>query len=196
MMRVWFHFKSDNCAQEYKLKDVFANWNNLAQENNKTLSVYCGISGDGKNLVDSMSSFRVKAPVWKSIVNEIFFFNNVEQVKIHFEQKHVDKPNWLYKIVSIDELEELRIDKRKAFEITGCEKIHMIAFSHMDKFLQSKTFVAVITALSEILLSNFNLQNREMQSDEWYYNRYHYCGNWLLLNVSKMKSLEIHSFLI
>ena len=56
--------------------------------------------------------------------------------------------------------------KIKAFEITGCEKIHMISFSQMDKFLQSKTFVAAITALSEILFSNFNLQNREMQSDE------------------------------
>ena len=51
-----------------------------------------------------MSSFGVKVPIRKSIVTENFFFNDVEQVKIHLGQKHVDKPHWLYKIVSIDEL--------------------------------------------------------------------------------------------
>ena len=46
-----------------------------------------------------------------------FFFNDVQQVKIHLEQKHVDKPNWLYNFFSIDKLERLRIDTKKAFEI-------------------------------------------------------------------------------
>ena len=56
---------------------------------------------------------------------------------------------WLYKSVSTDELEGQRIGKREAFEIKGCEKIHMIAF-FLDG--QRKTFVAAITALLEILI--------------------------------------------
>ena len=118
-------FKSDNCAQQYKSLSFSANWKDLAQENNKTLIVHYGISGHGKGLVDSMSSFGVQAPIWKSILTENVFFNDAEQVKIHLEQKHVDKANWLYKIVSIDELERLRIDRKKAFEIKGCKKIHI-----------------------------------------------------------------------
>ena len=74
--------------------------------------MFYGVSGHGKGLVDSISSFGVKAPIHKSTVTEKKKFNDVEQVKIHLEQKHVDKPNCLYKIVSI--------------EIKGCEKIHMI----------------------------------------------------------------------
>ena len=42
-----FRFKSDICAQQYKSQYVFANWKDLAQENNKTLIVYYGVSGHG-----------------------------------------------------------------------------------------------------------------------------------------------------
>ena len=31
---------------------------------------------------------------------------------------------------------------------------------------------------------------------KWYYNRYHYCRNWWFWILAKMKSHEIHSFLI
>ena len=156
-----FHFKSDHCAQQYKSRYVFGNWKDLPQENNKTLIVYYVASWHGKGLVDSMSSFGVKAPIRESIVTEFsfFFFNDVEQVKIHLEQKHIDKPNWLYKTFSIDEPEGLRIDKRKAFEIKGCEKIYMIAFFPGGQVFTMQN----LCCCNRCIIKNFNfLQNQEM----------------------------------
>ena len=54
-----FHFKSDSCSQ-YKSRFVFANWWALAKNYNKTMTLDYGVSGHGKGLVDSMSSFWVK----------------------------------------------------------------------------------------------------------------------------------------
>ena len=97
-----------------------------------------------------MSSFGVQAPIWRSIVTENVFFNDAEQVKIHLEQKHVDKANWFYKTVSIDELERIRIDRKKAFQIKGCEKIHITALLLQSLHYWKFQF----------------LQNREMESYE------------------------------
>ena len=121
-----FSFKSDNCSQQYKSRFVFANWRAL--KNNKTIILYYGVSGHGKGLVDSMSSFRVKGPLQKSIITEMFFFNDAEQVKEHLEQKHLGKPNWVYKIVSEDHLVEIRKQPREESKILQCKKLHMIAF--------------------------------------------------------------------
>ena len=68
-----FSFKSDNCSQQYKSRFVFANWRALAKKYNKTIILYYGVSGHGKGLVDSMSSFGVKGPLPKSIITENFF---------------------------------------------------------------------------------------------------------------------------
>ena len=67
-----FSFKSDNCSQQYKSRFVFANWR--ASQYNKTIILYYGVSGHGKGLVDSMSNFRVKGPLQKSIITEKKFF--------------------------------------------------------------------------------------------------------------------------
>ena len=67
-----FRFKSDNCSQQYKSRFVFANWR--ASKYNKTIILYYGVSGHGKGLVDSMSNFRVKGPLQKSIITEKKFF--------------------------------------------------------------------------------------------------------------------------
>ena len=68
-----FSFKSDNCSQQYKSCFVFANWRALAKKYNKTIILYYGVSGHGKGLVDSMSCFRVKGHLWKTIITENFF---------------------------------------------------------------------------------------------------------------------------
>ena len=115
---------------------MFANWRALAKKYNKTIILYYGVSRHGKGLVDSMSSFGVKGPLPKSIITEIFFFNHVEQVKEHLEQKHLDKPNWLYKVVSEDHLAEMRKQPREEFKILQCEKLHMIAFFPDDRIME------------------------------------------------------------
>ena len=123
-----FSFKSDNSSQQYKSCFVFANWRALAKKYNKTIILYYGVSGHSKGLVDSMSSFLVKGPLRKSTIIEKVFFNDVEQVKEHLEQKHFDKPNWVHKVVSEDHLAETRKQPREEFKILQCKKLHMIAF--------------------------------------------------------------------
>ena len=100
----------------------------LAKKYNKTIILYYGVSGHSKGLVDSMTSFGVKGPLQKSIITENFFFNDVEQVKEHLEQKHLDKPNWVYRVVSEDHLAERRKQSRKEFKILQCEKLHNCFF--------------------------------------------------------------------
>ena len=68
-----FCIKSDNFSQQYKSCFVFANWRALAKKYNKTIILYYRVSGHGKGLVDSMSNFGVKGPLWKSIITENFF---------------------------------------------------------------------------------------------------------------------------
>ena len=60
---------------------MFANWRAFGKKCNKTIILYYGVSGHGKGLVDSMSSFGVKGLLRKSIVTDNLFFNDVEQVK-------------------------------------------------------------------------------------------------------------------
>ena len=102
---------------------MFANWRALAKKYNKTIILYYGVSGHGKGLVDSMSSFGEK-DLSEKVSSQKIFFNDVEQVKEHLEQKHLDKPNWLYKVVSEDHLEEIRKQPREEFKILQCEKLH------------------------------------------------------------------------
>ena len=50
-------------------------------------------------------------------------------MKEHLEQKHLDKPNWVYKVVSEDHLADMRKQPTEEFKILQYEKLHMIAFS-------------------------------------------------------------------
>ena len=125
-----FSFKSDNCSQQYKSRFVFANWRAL--KNNKTIILYYGVSGHGKGLVDSMSIFGVKGSLPKSIFTENFFLNHVEQVKEHLEQKHLDKPIWLCKVVSEHHLAEKRKQPREEFKILQCKKLHGCFFPMVE----------------------------------------------------------------
>ena len=123
-----FHFKSDNCSQQHKFCFVFANWGALVKKYNKTIILYYGVSGHSRGLVDSMNSLRVKGPLQKSIITEKIFLNDIGQVKEHLEQKHLDKPNWVYKVVSEYHLADIGKQPMKEFKILQREKLHMIAF--------------------------------------------------------------------
>ena len=48
-------------------------------------------------------------------------------MKEHLEEKHLDKPNWVYKVISVDHLAEIRKQPREEFKILQYEKLHMIA---------------------------------------------------------------------
>ena len=85
-------FKSDNCSTQYKSKYVFNFWSSLAKKLNKTIIVYYGVSGHGKGLVDAMSGFGVKGPIWRAAVTKNFSFTTAEDIY-----------NYLYNLFEIDE---------------------------------------------------------------------------------------------
>lgn len=62
-------FKSDNCFCQYKHKNTLANWSQLPWLTSKIVIVYFGVIGD---LVDAMSSFGVKCPLWNAIITVDF----------------------------------------------------------------------------------------------------------------------------
>ena len=101
-----FRFKSDNCAQQYKSRSFSANWKDLAQENNKTLIVHYGISGHGKDLVDSMSSFGVQAPIWKSIVTEMFFSMMLNKLRFTWSRNMLTKLIGFIKLFPLTNLKD------------------------------------------------------------------------------------------
>ena len=59
-------------------------------------------------------------------------------MKEHLEQKHLDKPNWVYKVVSEDHLAEIRKLPREEFKILQCKKLHMIAFFPDDRIMRKE----------------------------------------------------------
>ena len=85
-------FKSDNCSTQCKSKYVFNFWSSLAEKLYKTTIVYYGVSGHGKGLVDAMSGFGVKGPIWRAVVTKNFSFTTAEDIY-----------NYLYNLFEIDE---------------------------------------------------------------------------------------------
>ena len=49
-------------------------------------------------------------------------------MKEHLEQKHFDKPKWVYKVVSEDHLAGTRKQPREEFKVLQCKKLHASAF--------------------------------------------------------------------
>ena len=65
-----FRIKSDSCASQYKCKWVFKQWQSIAVSKERTVMMYFVRAGHVKGLVDAMSGFGVKGPLWKAVVTE------------------------------------------------------------------------------------------------------------------------------
>ena len=92
--------------------------------------------------------FRGKRASPKKYHHRKFFFNHVEQVKEHLEQKHLDKSNWVYKVVSEDHLEEIRKQAREEFKILQCKKLRIIAF-FPDGWIMRKEKILLLLQMSK-----------------------------------------------
>ena len=62
----------------------------------KTVIAYYGVSGHGKGLVDAMSSFGVKQPLRKAIVERDFFFNSAGDIYNFLRSEMSEKPERKY----------------------------------------------------------------------------------------------------
>ena len=88
--------------------------------------IYYGVSGHGKGIVDAMSSFGVKEPLRKEIVQKDFWHTSSKDI-FNFLSKEKANEKMMYYHLPNEELEERRKNCGK-FPIDGCRKLHMIAF--------------------------------------------------------------------
>ena len=121
-------FKSDNCAVQYKCLHVFPKWRLLAMSHNKTILVYYGVSGHGKGLVDAMSSFGVKHPLRKAIIQKDFFFHSAEDIHRFLRLEMADRQNRQYFVIEKEKLEEKRQADHEVLKVDGCMKRHMFSY--------------------------------------------------------------------
>ena len=88
--------------------------------------LYYGVNGDGRGLVDAMSGFCVKSPLWRKIVVDDFFFESANELSILLQCTFEDDPMKVYTTISSDELRNNR-RKKGGVPISGCQKARMIA---------------------------------------------------------------------
>ena len=121
--------KSDNCRVQYKCRDSFGDKRREAQRSGKTYINYYGSAGHGRGLVDSMSSFGVKGPLRKEIINFDFYFSSVAKlVDLFANQKDMGER---FHYSEITEEEFYAQEKPTSFPLDGNTKMHCIVF-HPD----------------------------------------------------------------
>ena len=90
--------------------------------------IYYGVAGHGKCIVDAMSSFGVKEPLRKEIIQSDFWYLS----SLHIFQFLLEKKassNMKYFHISQDTLKQKRnVGKSNELMIKGCLKQHMISF--------------------------------------------------------------------
>ena len=62
------------------------------------------MKSDGTSLVDSMSSFHVKEPLCRAIINEDFWYQNSYEIAQYLTTKFMDDRSKVYKVIDSDDL--------------------------------------------------------------------------------------------
>ena len=70
--------RSDNCAAQYKSSYAFGEYQQMTINYGQKVLTYCGPSGHGKGLVDTMSAFGAKGPLYRASVIDKFSYNSYE----------------------------------------------------------------------------------------------------------------------
>ena len=76
---------------------------------------------------------------------------------MHLEQKHLDKSNQVYKVVSEDHLAEIRKQPSEEFKILQCKKLHMVAFLPDNRIMGKENICSCYKCL------NGNLDKCELE---------------------------------
>ena len=143
--------KSDNCAVQYKSLKVFGYYVTIAIKSGKVWIIYFGSEGHGRSLVDAMSSFGVKAPLRKEIVNKDFYWTKAKQLVDLFQKKNMPV-RYHYEEVTKEEI-DLQDCNQKEYPIKGCRKLRMIAF-HPDGLVEKAAIFVNVMPASEETFSN------------------------------------------
>ena len=118
--------KTDNCSMQYKSKYTFASLKQLAMSRQIDIIWFYGEPGHGRGLVDAMSSFGVKSPLAKMIIDEDKWFDTVNEMKAELDNHFKDDETKHYHIIPAEDLLSDRRTKSKELKIPGCRKMHMI----------------------------------------------------------------------
>ena len=129
-------FKSDNCSVQYKCKNIFFYWQSVAIQYERSVITYYGVSGHGKGLVDSMSSFGVKGPLRKVVVTGDFSYNKAEDIFHFLSSKFESDDSKNYFMIDPSEVAERR--GKPILKIKGCMKYHHMISYHPDGSVQAK----------------------------------------------------------
>ena len=135
-----FRVKSDNCSEQFKSKYVFGFWEDFSKRNDIVLLFY-GVSGHGKGLVDSMSSFGVKGPIRDDILLKDFWYQNSEDLKEHLSLRFFDDNTKNYYV--LDPVDLVKRDEEKMNlerELNGCNQMMMMSFHPDGKILGARNY--------------------------------------------------------
>ena len=93
-----------------QVKYVFKAWHTLAAKTNKCIVTFYGTSGHGKDLVDAMSSFGVKAPICRAVFTEDFSYQNALDIYDYLTQFFSNDSKKHYYLIEKNEIE---VEKEK-----------------------------------------------------------------------------------
>ena len=120
--------ESDNCSTQYKSKYVLKQWHLLAQKSEKVVLVYYGVSCHGKGLVDAMSAFRLKGPLWRAVATSDFSYSTSKDIYDFLINKYHNDEIKHYFLIDKDEITEKRKSKPLLI-IKDCMEKHVSVFS-------------------------------------------------------------------
>ena len=116
------------CRVQYKCGNVFGDKRQEAMKSGKTYICYFGASGHGRCLVDTMSSFGVKGPLRKEIINFDFYYSSAAKLVALFQKKKMGERMHYSEITEGTYYSQA---KPTTLPLPGNTKMHCIVF-HPD----------------------------------------------------------------
>ena len=136
--------QSDNAPTQYKNKNAFFLFEQLAKEFNLRIIRSYGAAGHGKGAIDAMSSFGVKNILRKDIVTRDIFFNQSEDIVDYLSIKC---PNFHYIHLPRGEIVKSRITQKNTKVIPDCMKQHLMIFSPKEPLLCKEYLCSCVACL-------------------------------------------------
>ena len=92
----------------------------------KMVIVYYGVSGHGKGLVDAMSGFGVKGPLWRAVITSNFSYSNAVDIYNFLIDKFSNDMKKHYFLLDPKDI-TIKHDEKLPLSIKSCWEKHMIA---------------------------------------------------------------------
>ena len=135
--------KSDNCSTQYKSKNIFHKYKQLASDKGIPVICYYGVSSHGKGLVDAMSGFGAKGPLWKAVVTQDLHYDCASNIVSFLKDLFINDDNQKHHFKL--EPKEIQSITTSAIKVKDCRIQHKIVFSP-DGSIQAKQNICSCTS--------------------------------------------------